>query len=266
MRHLMVSSQQPQSSKPVFPDEKPGGRSLVVAHKGASGYLPGNTLRAFELAVRQGADCIEFDVQLTGDGQIVIYDRWYVDDGKHKYAVAKLPLARLRELHARCQQMADLSQEGYLPTMSEALKYLKKTDVEVVVEIKNSLLLQPCNVGQRVVDELQVWGMLNRSYLLSFDHLLIAAIEANSKIRKGILYVGRLANLNDSLRATGACFIETRNDFIDAQMVADLHTRGIKVCGWSTNDSEEIKRLLDYNVDMITTDLPDVARRLVSRK
>ena len=42
-------------------------RTLVCAHRGASGYAPENTLEAFQLAVEQGADAVELDVQLARD-------------------------------------------------------------------------------------------------------------------------------------------------------------------------------------------------------
>lgn len=46
-------------------------KPIVIAHRGASGYLPEHTLAAYELAVRMGADYIEPDLQLTSDGQLV---------------------------------------------------------------------------------------------------------------------------------------------------------------------------------------------------
>src|SRR5687767_10794848 len=47
----------------------------VIAHRGASGYAPENTLPAFELAIVQGADALELDVRLTADGvPVVIHD------------------------------------------------------------------------------------------------------------------------------------------------------------------------------------------------
>ena len=44
----------------------------IFAHRGASGYESENTLEAFALAVEQGADGIELDVQLTKDGELVV--------------------------------------------------------------------------------------------------------------------------------------------------------------------------------------------------
>ncbi|MEA2641502.1 MAG: glycerophosphoryl diester phosphodiesterase, partial [Chloroflexota bacterium] len=45
---------------------------LILAHRGASGYAPENTFAAFDVAVSMGADGVETDVQLTGDGALVL--------------------------------------------------------------------------------------------------------------------------------------------------------------------------------------------------
>ena len=62
--------------------------TLVIAHRGASAYAPENTLPAFELAVRQGADMLELDVQRSADGVLVVFhddttERW---DGRKRMA------------------------------------------------------------------------------------------------------------------------------------------------------------------------------------
>ena len=50
---------------------------LVIAHRGASGMAPENTLAAFHKALEVGADAIELDVRLSRDAQVVvIHDRW----------------------------------------------------------------------------------------------------------------------------------------------------------------------------------------------
>ena len=48
-----------------------GKRPLVIAHRGASGERPEHTIAAYELAVEQGADCIEPDLVVTKDGVLV---------------------------------------------------------------------------------------------------------------------------------------------------------------------------------------------------
>ena len=57
----------------------------IFAHRGASAYAPENTMEAFALAVKQGADGIELDVQMTKDGEVVVIHDETIDrvsDGK----------------------------------------------------------------------------------------------------------------------------------------------------------------------------------------
>ena len=51
----------------------------VIAHRGASGNFPENTIPAFEEAIRLGVEMIEFDVHLTRDGRLLIIHDATVD-------------------------------------------------------------------------------------------------------------------------------------------------------------------------------------------
>ena len=86
--------------------------TLVIAHRGASAYAPENTMPAFELAVRQGADMLELDVQRTADGVLVVFhddttERW---DGRKRLMTA----CTLAELQALDAQRARLQASGQL--------------------------------------------------------------------------------------------------------------------------------------------------------
>src|SRR5688572_7816877 len=61
---LAMSSLRPASTS----DQK---RLLLIGHRGASGYAPEHTLAAYELAIKQGADFVEQDVQMTKDGVLI---------------------------------------------------------------------------------------------------------------------------------------------------------------------------------------------------
>ena len=60
-------------------DRKTKRTTKVWAHRGASGYRPENTLEAFELAIRQGADGIELDVHTSADGELIVMHDETVD-------------------------------------------------------------------------------------------------------------------------------------------------------------------------------------------
>ena len=58
---------------------------LIAAHRGvAAGNVPCNTLPAFEAALRQGADILELDIALTGDGNLLVFH-----PGKEKQHLGK---------------------------------------------------------------------------------------------------------------------------------------------------------------------------------
>jgi glycerophosphoryl diester phosphodiesterase len=241
------------------------GRPRIAGHKGACAYTAGNTLESFDLAIKLGADCIELDVQLTADDQILVYDRNYVTINGNSIPTAYATRTQMLAARSDNSKSAGAGQkQTSLVELREALEFLKGRNVEVLIELKNGLLLQPADLGIRVSNLVDAAGMTSGTYVMSFDHELILAMRKRTRLRTGLLFVGRLIALDATLDATGATFIETRNDFIDIQAVDELHRRGFEVFGWSTVDPQEIERLCEIGVDMITTDAPDVAQQLVS--
>ena len=102
---------------------------IVIAHRGASGYLPEHTLAGYELAVRLGADFIEPDLQLTRDGELVAIH----DDTLQRttnvaalfaqrngtYRVADFTLAEIRTLTVQPTGTASNTFPGFTPAHSE---------------------------------------------------------------------------------------------------------------------------------------------------
>jgi glycerophosphoryl diester phosphodiesterase len=102
---------------------------LVIAHRGASGYLPEHTLAGYELAVRLGADYIEPDLQLTRDGVLVAMH----DDTLQRttdvaalfaprnggYKVADFSLAEIRTLTVKPTGTGKTSYPGFTPASIE---------------------------------------------------------------------------------------------------------------------------------------------------
>ena len=104
-----------------------GGRPVVVSHRGASGYLPEESVQAYQLAIRMGADYIEGDVYLTADRKavmlhdgtlnattnVVSYAATHPEiaalrSSNGAYDVTKFTLAQLEQLSVTCR-----NQTGY---------------------------------------------------------------------------------------------------------------------------------------------------------
>jgi glycerophosphoryl diester phosphodiesterase len=116
----------------------------VIAHRGASGYAPENTLSAFELAIAQGADALELDVRLTADGvPVVIHDATLERTTGRPAKVGDLSLDQLLEADAGERFSPDRGKtfpfrgRGLLiPTLQDVLRAFPATPL--LIDLKES--------------------------------------------------------------------------------------------------------------------------------
>ena len=117
--------------------------TIIVAHRGASGMAPENTMEAYRLGVEVGADAIELDVHLTADGQLaVIHDETLDRTTDRSGRVADLTMDEIREADAGAR-FTRPDDEGHpfagqglrVPTLPEVLEWLPET-TGLVIEIK----------------------------------------------------------------------------------------------------------------------------------
>ena len=114
-------------------------RTKVWAHRGASGYVPENTLDAFQKAVEMGADGIELDVQMTKDGELVVIHDETIDrvsDGKgwvKDYTYAELKKFNFNKTHPEYEREE-------IPTLEQVYLLIKPTNLMINVEIKTGIV------------------------------------------------------------------------------------------------------------------------------
>lgn len=114
----------------------------IIAHRGASGSAPENTLPAFELAARQGSDAFELDVRLTGDGvPVVLHDSTLDRTTDRSGALGALRLAELHGIDAGARFTADSGRtfpyrtgDARIPTLAEVLQGFP--EMPVLIEVK----------------------------------------------------------------------------------------------------------------------------------
>lgn len=109
-----------------------GDAPLVIAHRGASAYLPEHTLAGYELAIRMGADIVEPDVQLTSDGALVAMhdtELTHTTDVVSVFAprnggdkVSDFTLAEIRTLTVMPTSPASTGHPGFTPSGPDAFK------------------------------------------------------------------------------------------------------------------------------------------------
>jgi len=113
------------------PKQLDGAAPLVLAHRGASGYMPEHTLAGYELAVKLGADYIEPDLQLSKDGVLVAMhddtltrttDAQTLFPGRPSYAVSEFTLAELKTMTVKPVGTAGTTYPGFTPTSPEPFR------------------------------------------------------------------------------------------------------------------------------------------------
>ncbi len=145
----------------------PKNRPLIVARRGARAHAPENTLAAFELAIEQGADAIEMDVQFTSDGELITMQGLDVDeisDGTGR--IRSFQLAEIKELDVG--GWFDPAFAGTrVPTLNEVLDALAGR-VKLVLELK-TFSRKSEGMEDEVWEQIQQRGLVDDVTVTSFN-------------------------------------------------------------------------------------------------
>lgn len=231
----------------------------TIAHRGASGHAPENTLAAFRRAVELGANFIETDLQITRDAQVIAIHDFTLDRTTNgKGQVHLQTLAQIRALDAGAWfgdgQGASFTGER-VPTLEEILDFAKLNDVIFYLEIKSG---SAWGVEHSVVGALRDHGASARAVILSFDpHALDSIHRLDSTLMTGFLCEHPSNDLVERTVRAGARQLVARGDLITPALVEKARHAGLQVVAWTINEPEQMKRLIAMGVDGMITDYPD---------
>jgi glycerophosphoryl diester phosphodiesterase len=217
---------------------------LNIAHRGASAYEPENTLAAFEKAIALGADCIEFDVQVTRDKQIIVYHDISFPDG-----------TLLSNLNAGQIQQKALEQSGIKVPLLDVVLTTLGTRIAINIEIKSLALVDV------LIDQLQ--GRYQHIICSSFIHPAIVELGGKApEIPRGIVVNRRPQSPLRLLKEAGTELIIQNFASVDKEYVENLHTHKKKIFVWTVNSPVDLQTALSFGVDGIITNYPDVLNAL----
>ena len=228
----------------------------IIAHRGASGDYPENTLLAIEQAVLQGADAIEIDVFAVDGELIVIHDHHLNRTTNGSGSIYQHSLAQLQQLDAGRGQR--------IPTLWQVLQLLAPTPLWLNIELKGANTVAPLlPLLERAECELQF--DVTRILLSSFNHHLLAELNRQSSALK-------LGALTASLAIDYAAFAQQLNaysvncdvSFVNQSLVDDAKARGLKVYVYTVDHADDISRLAAYGVDGIFSNYPARSRKLLA--
>jgi glycerophosphoryl diester phosphodiesterase len=228
---------------------------LAIAHRGASGYAPENTLAAFRRALAMGAAFIETDLQLSRDARLVaIHDDTLPRTTNGQGNVHDLTLAELRRLDAGSWFGSEFSGER-IPTLEEILDFAKKHDVVFYLEMKSTTAW---GGEHALVSALRESGEIARTVIISFNPAILAtARKLEPTIMTGLLYDGQLQKPLDKALEIGARQVAVRGDLVTPRLLKEARERDLQIVCWTVNQPAHMRLLAQAGVDGIMSDYPD---------
>lgn len=236
------------------------GRPLVIAHRGASAYMPENTMGAYALAVEQRADMIEIDLHLTRDREIVVAHDADLGHFGAEGAIADATLAEVRRLDAGHGR----GEPATVPTLAEVLDGFGGK-IPLNLEIKWSNDGDYPGLEERTISALDERGLGASILFSSFrDSILGRLREVSPTARLATLIDPRHAErMLERAEAMGSEAINPHFVLVTPKLVGDAHAAGLAVYVYTVDEEEQMKRLLDMGVDGLFTNRPDRMRALV---
>lgn len=268
----------------------------VIAHRGASGHAPESTMAAYELAHEWGVDYLELDLQITADGELVIFHDDAIDRTSNgEGSINDHTLAELQALDTGSwfndanPEKADTAFEGaQIVTLDELFERFGH-ETRYYIETK-SPHLNP-GMEEALVDALDAHNMIDTGHVLvqSFDQdslFKIRELNENVPLVQLVWYYNETEGeplkewtgvtpgpdeitdadfqaIADYAVGIGTNATYNGNDVIDADFIRHAQANGLPVHIYTINETEEMQRLLDWGVDGLFTDYPDRLLELV---
>jgi glycerophosphoryl diester phosphodiesterase len=223
---------------------------LNIAHRGASGDFPENTLMAFTAAIEAGAQMCELDVQLCADGTaVVIHDETVDRTTGGRGAVATMTLDEIRRLDAGAR-FGPAFAGARVPTLDQVLE-LVKGRCALNVELKSA------GVETEVCRLLRAHGAIADTIISSFDWESLGAARAlEPAVGLGVLADRRADAMLAAAARLHAVSVNPRYDLVSRAMVDQAHQAGFKVLTWTIDKPARMRRMIATGVDGIMTNHP----------
>jgi glycerophosphoryl diester phosphodiesterase len=254
----------------------------VIAHQGGDGVWPGDTLFAFERAVEIGADVLEMDAHISKDGHIILMHDETVDDTTDSTGlIEEMTLEKLKQLDAAYDWSKDGGQT--FPYRGQGIQvtalaevFEKFPQMRYAIEIKKSGI----PVEQPLCDLIRQYDMQDKVLVASFHDAVMQTFRATcpevaTSASRGevtrFVILGKV--FLSGLVAPGYEAIQPPYDpeesynipILTKRFIREAHAKNIKVEPWTVDDPDLMKQYIEWGVDGIITDRPDLMVEILGK-
>lgn len=242
----------------------------IIAHRGASGYYPENTLLAFKKALEIGVDGIELDVHKSKDGElIVIHDEDVQRTFSGKGQVLDKTLKELKEYKCRNFEFKN-NIECTIPTLREVIELIKDENILINIEAKTDVIHY--DLENDIINLVEEYDLKDKILISSFNHKSISKLKnIDNSIDYGALYYSKEdynpeENIVDHGKKIGLYSINVSNSLVNKEIVEQAHRENMKVLVYTVNSPIEMKKMIEYNVDGVFTDYPELMKEILEER
>jgi glycerophosphoryl diester phosphodiesterase len=239
-------------------------KTLTIAHRGASGHAPENTITAFQEAQRMGADGVELDVMLCASGEVVVtHDNSLRRLAKAPLLVSDLTLDALRLLDVGSWFDPRFSNER-IPTLQEVLDAIPDLLVNVEIKADVNRDFRPLTEAVAKIVRLQPKGRIvvssfHPGVLFWYKRIdpetplgYLHSKDENLLFRSGVL-----------TRWLHPFAMHPGKDMVTREYVEAARSKDRKVNTWTLNEKDDIKRVFDLGVNAIIGNYPERIKEII---
>jgi len=232
--------------------------TLVIAHRGASGYAPENTFASFEKALELNSDGIELDVHMTRDNQlVVIHDFTLKRTTGEKGCIKDFDYSDIKKLDAG-SWFSDEYKHQKIPKLKKVLEFLQTEDILINIEIKAGSRFYPY-LEEKLLEEISRISVKGKFLISSFDHHGIKRLKSlDPKIKTGVLSESSMIDpCRYSKEFVGADAYHPHYKTVDKVLIEESLKHHMPLNVYTVNRRSDAKKLAVLNVNSIITNFPD---------
>jgi glycerophosphoryl diester phosphodiesterase len=228
-------------------------RAEIIGHRGSPRDFRENTLPSFARAFDVGSDAVELDVHTTSDGVVVVHHD-AVTNSRTGETGPRLTIAESTLASLRAAPIAG----GPIPTLESVLSAVPDTST-VYVEVKAP------HVEHAVISVIR--SSNRRCAVHSFDHRIVRRVhELAPEIPVGVLQTSYPIDPLRPMHDAGARDLWQHWELIDPALIDSVHADAGRVIAWTVNDTAVARRLLDWGIDGLCSDIPETMRAVADSR
>jgi glycerophosphoryl diester phosphodiesterase len=214
-------------------------------------------MQAFDLALEQGADAIEFDVRYLRDGTYIVFHNPTIQ----RRALHRMTVERVQQLLSSTRGNSTVG--ANIPPLLEEVLQRFSGFLKFNIEVKCEGIPTRCMIS-RLLEVIGQFDCDDEVLISSFNPLVLRFIQkASPRIQRGLLFTRQGLSLRISQMLANYSSLHPSIAYLSITDVREAHMGGVRVIPWTVNSEEDLTRCMKMGVDGIITDYPDRARRLI---